>query len=207
MKRTFRSLLPFSNAHWTLPVFLWLLLAYLFAAEQCSEGPRYLAVAVLTATVCIALWNSHIRERSTENWKSIAKILAGALYDLLLLLIWLVPITLFVPAYDCYTPRAKIQELFVLSTPLVTEIERLAKEHGSLNDSGVGLKLIPGKYLSGGIVARDGTIIEISKNPPAVVMLVPEFSAGAVTWKHLVIHKVLVVFLLLTARNGRLFSI
>jgi hypothetical protein len=183
MKRALHSPLPFSNAHWTLPVILWLLSAYFFFAPQCSEGPRYAAVAMLTATICIALWTSHIRESPTENWKSIAKILAGALYDLLLMLIWLVPIALFVPAYDCYTPRSKIMELFSLSTPLVTEIERVSKQHDTLSDSGVGIKVMPGKYLSGGIVSRDGTIVEISKNPPAVIMLVPEFSVGSVTWK------------------------
>lgn len=183
VQRNFRSLLPFSNAHWILPLILWLLWAYQLISVPCAEGAKYFVVALLTATVCIALWSNHSQIGPTDNFKSIAKVMAGALYDVLLLLLWLFPIVLIVPTYDCYTPRAKVLELFALSQPLVTEIERLAKQHGSLSSAGTGLKVKPGKYLSGGIVSEDGTIIEISENPPAVIMLVPNYSNGIVIWK------------------------
>lgn len=183
MMKSLRFLLPLSNAHWSLRVVLWFVIAYFFAWRQCREGSQTLPVVALTATVCIVLWNSHVREMPIANWKSALKVPAGALHDLLLLLLWQLPLLILLPAYECYGDRAKIFEMVALSPPLFAEIESRAKQHGSLVDSGVGLAVPHGKYLSGGIISKDGTIIEISENPAAVVMWVPEFSAGAVTWK------------------------
>src|SRR5690554_4915589 len=107
--RRFRSLLPFSNAHWILPVVL--LIAWeLTLFEPCRTSPFYFEVVLLALTVAIAFWAADLHKDALRQRSRLARVLILGVYNLLaffvLFVLLAIPISLFTPHYTCYTDRA-----------------------------------------------------------------------------------------------------
>lgn len=178
---------PFPNAHWALPALLVLLWEFVIFGQPCKEGPRYLEVALLSTTICIALWSSHFRMAPDSMASRFIKFILGALYDLgsLLLIVVVVgiPLAVITPTYQCYTNRAKISERLLYSSSLREQINERALQNNSLANVGAGLEVKPSGRTKGGLVMKDGVILVYGEDPPAVIVLMPTYENGAVTWK------------------------
>jgi hypothetical protein len=70
-----------------------------------------------------------------------------------------------------------------LALPLRTTIGERALAKKSLENGGEGMKIVPSGRVKGGVVTKDGSIILASDEPPAVVVLTPEFQNSKVQWK------------------------
>ena len=155
-------------------------------AQPCNEPPHYFETILVTSTICISLWVSHLRAAPILNWRDGAKVIGGAIYDLVLFsLLWVVvgiPIAIFMPTYQCYTPRAKVSELILSASSIRAEIDKRVAQTQSLSGIGAGLHVELSRRTKGGFVTNDGVIIVASDDPPAVVIFQPTYFEGKVTW-------------------------
>jgi hypothetical protein len=183
--RRFRR--PLAAFRWPLVVILavpWLILIF---AQSCREAPAYPEVTLATATICIALWANHARSGPATSLRVVGKIVGFAVYDLvslaLLLLLLAVPLAVVFPHYDCYTPRAKMSEVFLSASPIRNEIgERFARTK-TLRDVAIDLRITPTRRVAGGYVTADGVILLASEDPPAIVIFMPQTNGSTLTWK------------------------
>ena len=177
---------PFSNAHWLLLAALIVVWELALWAQPCNEPPYYFEIVLVTVTVCISLWLSHLRVAPILTWRGGVKVITGAIYDLtLFFLLWVVvsmPIAVAMPTYQCYTNRAKVSELILSAYTMRSAIERRAAQTQSLNGVGAGLRVELGRRTKGGLVTNDEIIIVASDDPPAVAILQPSFIEGKITW-------------------------
>lgn len=108
---------PFSNAHWALFLVLVAGWDFVLLSRPCKEPPFYLEAVFATFTVCVALWGAHLRAGPFQSWRTAVAVAAGSIYGLALLLLTVVvvgiPIAVFQPEYQCYTPRAKVSEIIL----------------------------------------------------------------------------------------------
>ena len=178
---------PLSGAHWSLLVVLVLLWEFTIWGESCREGPYNFEVALLTATICTALWINHIQVGPILQARAVARIAGGALYDLLsfalVLIVAAIPIVIFLPTYSCYTPRSKVSEIVLYASSFKTEITQRALKTKSLANVGIGMQVLPSRRVKGGMVTKDGVIIVTSEDPPAVVILTPDIQGGEIKWQ------------------------
>ena len=179
---------PFSNAHWTLLFGLTLAWELLLWLQPCKEPPYYIEVTAAALTVCIAFWLNHLRESPVSNLRSIASVIMGAGYDLiifaLLALVVAFPIVVVMPTYYCYSSRAKVSELVLSASNSRDEINNRFVVQKTLQNVGAGLQLHLNNRAKGGLITNDGTIVVAGEDPPAVVVLSPILhSDGTVTWK------------------------
>jgi type IV pilus assembly protein PilA len=178
---------PFSNVHWSLLAVLIALWEFLLFGQPCHEGPRYFGVALVATTVMLTLWTSHIRNGAATGWRQIIQISGGALYDLVALLILLIivalPLAVMTPTYQCYTAKAKVSEMLLYASTLREKVEEHAKKDQSLANSGKDLEVKEFGRMKGGLVTKEGTIVTVSDDPAAVIMLVPTLNNGAISWK------------------------
>ena len=178
---------PFSNAHWLLLAALIVVWEVALWAQQCNEPPYYFEVILATSTICISLWVSHLRVAPLDSFGDGVKIIAGAIYDLILfVLLWVLiglPIAVVMPTYQCYTPRAKVSEVIVSAYSIREQIESRAMQAQSLNGAGVGLHVELNHRTKSEFVTNDGIIIVASDDPPAVVILQPAIVEGKIKWK------------------------
>ncbi len=177
---------PFQGAHWLLPVIL--VVAWVFVSvTPCKEPPYYFEASLVTASIFLSLWVSHLRASSEPDWRRIVSVAGGALYDLLTIFILsifvVLAITIVSPIYDCYTPRAKVTEMILTASALRGDIDAHFVQNKTLRDSGLGLVVHPSGRTKAGLVTNDGTIIAIGEDPPAVVLLQPTVIQGQISWR------------------------
>jgi len=177
---------PFSNAHWTLLVALLGLWEFAILGQPCKEGPRYFEVCLAASTVCIAFWIADLRKGVLVGWGRIPRVLTLVLYDLcaffLVLVLVVLPVAVVLPAYQCYTPRAKVSEVILYGSSIRQKITERAEKQHFLKDTGRGLTVDPKGRVSGGYVSPDGTIVITSDDPFAIVVLRPSMEKTSVKW-------------------------
>lgn len=183
---SFRLKRPFQNAHWLLAVVL--VAAWVFAGlVPCKEPPYYFETTLATGSIFLALWLSHLRAFSVSGWHRIVSVAGGALSDLfrllLLSIVVAIPILITLPAYQCYTPRAKVAEVILAASTFRAEIDARFAQSKMLRDSGIGLVLKPSGRVKAGFVTNDGVIIAIGEDPPAVVLFQPVVTQGQISWR------------------------
>ncbi|MEO6018426.1 MAG: hypothetical protein ABIP46_14310, partial [Polaromonas sp.] len=133
---------PFKGALWAF----WLL-AFVptiwMSVFTCAANPEYFysGYSALTALVCV--WEAHVRWLEIEtpgDFRMIFPILKRAIANILILiffsLVIALPAALFLPAYQCYTDRAKVSELILASSSVRSEVEERVKASGTLEKSG-----------------------------------------------------------------------
>jgi Tfp pilus assembly major pilin PilA len=178
---------PFASAHWSLLVSLLVVWEFGFIFDPCRESPFYFECGLTISTIYIALWVNHVRVAPIQRRSGVLQIVGGAIYDLLsfmlLLILITIPFAMIMPTYHCYTPRTKVAEMMVSTSPLRATIGERALAKNSLEDVGEGMKIVPSGRVKGGVVTRDGLIILASDEPPAVVIFTPEFQDSEVQWK------------------------
>jgi Tfp pilus assembly major pilin PilA len=179
---------PFANFHWSILGILILLWEFSLFGQPCKEGPDYFYVALASTTVSFALFANCDLSEISKNWRVVAIALSGTLYDLLSLVLLLIvigiPIAIFTPHYQCYTPRSRVVTMVGQVSPMREEIGTRILQNKSVTGSGEGLKVKAEGQIKAGFVTKDGAIVVLSENPSAAVMFAPDFdSNGTVTWK------------------------
>ena len=158
----------------------------LWSREPCTASPFYLEIVLITSVVCIALWSNHLRRAPIQDWRGVAKVALGSTYDLVLLFFLFIlvniPIAAFMPAYQCYTPRAKVSEVILAGSSARTMIDERADKKKSLTGTGLGIEIPTSKRVRAGYVSMDGIIVLLSDDPPAIVILMPSMNKGTIEW-------------------------
>lgn len=142
---------------------------------------------MISLTVCLAAWVAHLRVHPVNGWRSVALVVGGALYDLILLFLTIIiitiPIFIFLPTYQCYTSRHKISELIVAASSNRDEIVERFTTQKTLSNIGSSLEIKTGGRVKSGVVTPDGVVILASEDPPAVVLLIPSIAESGLKWK------------------------
>ncbi len=177
---------PFSSAHWSLLVALVVAWCFLLFGAPCRTSPRYWEVALFTLTVCIALWTSHVRPRSTSGWRKVGGIVLRAGCDLLLLVVLVVacclPLAMLTPTYDCMTPKRRASVLILSASSARVQIaERVAQSH-TLRGAGAGVSVAIGEGAKAATVTEDGVIVVAGDDPVAVAIFQPSLVDGKISW-------------------------
>ena len=187
IRETLKGARPLAGSHWSLPAVLLVVGVLLLLAQPCKRGPYYVEYIAIAVTVCLALWSNHVARAPVQSAHGAALIVGRALYDFVLLvgLLLLVsfPIAIFLPAYQCYTDRARASEVLLMGSFMRAEIEARAAKLGTLTGAGRGLEITPTGRTRAELVANDGVIVVVGEDPPVVFMLSPTLSGGAVIWK------------------------
>lgn len=185
---------PFSGSHWSLFVGLilaWFILAC-FILDACSNISDLLLLnlVVILIIFVIALWKNHILYLELRGTRKFIKIITRSFYDSLILFLICNFLGIFLlPGFgSCYTPRAKVVELLIHAKQISHDISWRYHTSKSLTDIGSGLDVEPagrvagGKVLTSGKVLPDGTIIVVSEDPPALVILRPTVENDELKW-------------------------
>ncbi len=182
-----RILRPLPTTHWSLPLAIVgaaLLLAF---AQSCREGPWYPELTWALLSCAFVLWANHLVVAPVRMARQWGQIVIGSCKDALLLLLWFVlagiPLAIITPAYQCYTPRAKVIEVVLAASTLRSQVEENARASGKLDDSGRGIAFHPSGRSVAGFVTRDGEVIAIGDDPPVVIVLSPQFAENSVKWE------------------------
>lgn len=176
----------FANAHVTF--FIGLLVAWeaMLAVPSCHTGPRYAAVALITATVCLAGWVAHLRVGEVPGWRRVLRVVLSALCDLvwfvLAVFVVAIPLALVAGHGDCYGPKINAAETILVASSLRQEINDRYTERKTLHGIGEGLEVPPGKAVSSGLVTPDGIIMVARDVPAIVVVLEPAEKDGRLEW-------------------------
>ena len=153
-------------------------------SDACSpkNGYQFLGGVFLSALILLCAWESHVYEiRNVKENRStrIKFIFKRAFFTLVCTLgiaaLGAVAASAFVPAYQCYTDRSRVSEMFRLLSSQREAITERIQTSKTLANSGAGLSIKKQGRIVGGVVTESGTMIAISQDPPAVVMLSPEF--------------------------------
>jgi len=159
----------------------WLLL--LVRVNGYSEANATWLAAFLTGTVCILLWANHLTMAPISGTVGVLRLLGVVIYDLCVLSVLVVLLSIPFPHYDGYTPRAKVSELILAASGMRTVIAERFDSNHTLANSGLGLKVDPTPRVKSSIVTADGAIVVAGDDPPAVVFLTPFVVEGKLTWK------------------------
>lgn len=182
-----RSVLrPFANAHWSLPVVLVVAWCLSLFETSCRPSPRYPDVVLATATVCIALWASHVRPRASSGWRRLGAIVLGAAGDLVRLLVIVVAcgmvLAMLTPTYDCMTSKARAATLILSASEARTQIADHAARNHTLRGAGEGVAVVAADGAKWATVTEDGVIVVAGDDPAAVVVFQPVLANGQTTW-------------------------
>ena len=179
---------PLAAFRWPLKLALiapWVVLNFL--ANSCEQQPSQYGVALLTATVCIVLWANHLAVAPVRRFRDAIRLVGISLYDLIALVTMSVvislPIWIFTPIYQCYTPRAKASEVVLAASSYRSVISDRFEQAHSLRDIGKGIAVIPAGRVKKGLVTSDGVIVVASDDPSVVVFLTPEVLGGKLNWR------------------------
>ena len=178
----------FANAHWSLPLALLAAWVYAIVVPWCISWMQDYVVVLITSTVLIAAWCSHLRVQDESGWRKFGHWLLGACYDigmfLLLAMVCAIPAFLLTPAYMCYSSdRAKYSEMFALADPMLLEVKQRFADRHTLHDIGNGLESPVGKYSTIGVVTSDGVIIRLMEQPPGALVLIPSVQQDQLVWR------------------------
>jgi hypothetical protein len=180
------ALRPLRSAHWILPVLLVAGPLALLIAKPCREGPFYLDVFVATSFLIAVVWANHVAVAPVRTWRSALAVTAGSLKDFLLLLVALIllsiPVAILMPAYQCYTDRAKAAEVILAGAALRAEVEKKALAQRSLTGSGRGVVFPPSGRAQWGLVTDQGQIVVVGEDPPVAFTLTPSLEGGSISW-------------------------
>jgi hypothetical protein len=151
--------------------------ALMWSTSPCKEESYYLEVLLATATITLSLWVSHLRNGPVNTWLGYAKVIGGAGYDLIMLLGCLlliaIPLAIVTPAYQCYTPRAKVSEMLAYGAAARHEIDERIENGVSLKDAVTDMTIELSGSLAWGTVTSDGVIILAREDPVALIILEP----------------------------------
>jgi hypothetical protein len=118
---------PLAGAHWSLTATLTLIGLVLLFYQPCNRGPYYVEYITTAVSVCLVLWSNHVVNAPVQSVRSAAAIVGRSLYDLIalagLVLLASFPIAVFVPAYQCYTDRARASEVLLAGSGLRSDVE------------------------------------------------------------------------------------
>ena len=187
MSRTTRLLRPLRAAHWSLPLVVVGSALFISFAQPCREGPLYVEISWLLLSSCIVLWSNHVYVAPVQGLRQLGGFILSCGKDAILLLLWFIvagiPLAIVVPAYQCYTPRARVSEVVLSASMLRSEIDERARTQGTLAGTGKGVQFKPSGRAVAGYVTESGEIITIGEDPPVVIVLTPQLVGGAVKWQ------------------------
>ena len=177
---------PLANAHWSLPVAIVAAWWLFFASRTCAPAGHGIDSALLTMTVLVTAWTNHLRVHALAGWRKLAKVVTGTLADLALLalafVVCIVPITLFLPTYECMTPKARTAEILLSTSRARNEITERAERAGNLKGVGIGVTVDAINQPTASMISDDGTIMVTGGDPLVVYVLQPTLADGHVTW-------------------------
>jgi len=137
-------------------------------------------------TVLVTAWANHLRVHAVAGWRKLAKVVTGTLADVAWLVLafvaCMIPIALFLPTYDCMTPRVRSTEVLLSGGRARVEIGERAERAGSLKGAGLGVTVDATSQFTGSMVSDDGTIMVTGGDPLVVYVLQPTLADGHVTW-------------------------
>lgn len=175
-----------SFGHWSLLTIFVAAWSFVGFRLECSDATYYLEVVLATATLTIVLWENEIRAvRLGAELKNQTRGLLAIFADLLLIasLSALFSYTgRLTVSYTCYDTRAMASEVVSYAEAQRAQIEQQAASRKSLKDVTTGIRLPPAGKITAGYITRDGTIVAISADPPAMIVLLPVMADGAISW-------------------------
>ena len=181
--RVFR---PFPSLHWTVPcgfVALWL---WLYLQSACKSGPLYEETTVLTATLVSAMWVAVSSTADLSGWRKLRRTAVAIFQDLISLFMvvaaLVIPLSLFLPAYQCYGDRGKVSELVLAASSYRSVVAERAQARQSLAGVGGGLLVKTEGRVHGGAISANGIITLFSEEPRALIVLRPYFENSEVKW-------------------------
>lgn len=179
---------PLKAFRWPLKLILiapWVILNFL--ANTCERQPSYYGIALLTATVCVVLWTNHLAIAPVGRFRDAVRLIGISLYDFFALVITSIfvsiPIWIFTPVYQCYTPRAKAAEVVLAASSYRSAISDRFEQTHSLRDIGNGIAVVPAGRVKKGLVTSDGVVVVASDDPSVVVFMTPEILDGKLNWR------------------------
>lgn len=147
--------------------------------QPCREAPWYPELSWVVLTGSVVLWANHLAEAPVRAFKQIGRVLIGTCTDALQLVLWFVlaaiPSAIVTPAYQCYTPRAKVSEVVLAASTLRSQVEDYARARSTLDGSGQRLLVNPSGRTVAGFITWRGEIIAIGDNPLVIIVLSPKF--------------------------------
>ncbi|MBL6752018.1 MAG: pilin, partial [Nevskia sp.] len=176
-----------ANARWVVLALATIWVAFLCLMDPCSERPAYGLVALAASTAVVLLWKNHIRLLAAPPRRRALRIAAGFAIDAMALVFLVAagtfPFVMVMSTVDCYTPRTRVSEAFILADSAQAQIAEHVKQSGTLAGSGKGVTLaVPGKWVDGGYVSENGTVVITTSDPPAFIVLTPHLANGLVAW-------------------------
>jgi type IV pilus assembly protein PilA len=120
-----------ANVHWSLLTIL-IAVYEITLLTPCRDLPESFYYSMITATIFIFLWVRHLKFNPIDNFKVFSKYTFNVLLDIFLFIIILfvvaIPFAITMPAYQCYTVRARVSEGI-----LAASAERTAITEGYAN--------------------------------------------------------------------------
>ena len=182
-----RSIRPLPAAHWSLPVAIVASALFVTLAQPCREGPFYVELAWLLLSGCAVLWSNHLALAPVRNLRQLGTTLLNSIGDAVLLFVWFIvvalPVSIFLPTYQCYTQRVKAGEVALSASALRSAIGEKALARGTLDGVGRGVQFAPSGRAVAGYVSDNGQIIVVGEDPPVAFVLTPTLVDGKVQWQ------------------------
>ena len=162
--------------------------------EPCGKNDNSLPTLVLTIMVMACLWEAHVHamplhlaSRRLLLWNICKRALRTFLSLAVAAIAGSALAGLFLPAYQCYTDRARVTAAIAQTSELRQEIEHRASVAKTLKSTGLGLMLprLQGKSFSNGFVLENGAIALVIDEPPAALLFTPQLvdvNSGAIQW-------------------------
>lgn len=162
---------------------MWL---WLYLQSVCKTGPRYEETVVLTVTLVSSMWVAVSSTADLSGWRKLRRTVVAIFYDLISLFMVLaalvLPLILFLPAYQCYGDRGKVSELVLAASSYRSVVAERAQARQSLIGVGEGLRLKTEGRVHGGTISVNGIITLFSDEPRALIVLRPYFENSEVKW-------------------------
>jgi len=131
------------------------------------------------------LWVNHLAIAPVQRAREALRLVGFAIYDLfsLSVLVVLASIPFSVLQTECYTPRNKVAELILSGSTYRTQIDERFDSQKTLDNIGKGIQVELTQRVRSGMVTSDGTIVLVSEDPVAIVILTPHVEQGQLIWK------------------------
>lgn len=180
MKLTFK---PKKFVTW---IYLLLLLFLILISDPCGENKHlYLIPGLWLAMIVGFAWSNQILV-SIEK-PSIMKIIGLAIWDfvktMLISLVILVPVAVLLPAYACYTDRARVSEAILSFSQIRNEISSYYNEHKTLEGLSIDSDFSHLEHLDYSSVSSKGEIFLAGIDPVFMVLMTPKEHDGELSWE------------------------
>lgn len=178
---------PLRGAHWLLSLVIVASAMLLTFAGQCTDGLASWQAAWVTGVIATVFWTNHLRVAPVQRAKLLLMVVGRSAWELFKLVVVCAVVAIalasMTPTVSCQNDRTKIAMMLVDTSAQRAEIAERIFQRGNVAEVGQGMVFTPTNRAKAGSIQNDGSIVVISDDPPAALLLVPSIDAsGEIQW-------------------------